>query len=60
MKLRILKFQLVTAITFMVLVQGDIHNLIDEAYKKKYSNSPYFAPMISHRAKAATGKIIPV
>lgn len=42
------------------LVQGHINNHIDDAYKKKYSNSPYLASMISHRAKAATMKIIPV
>ncbi|WP_207423795.1 DUF2255 family protein [Desertivirga brevis] len=42
------------------LVQGHINNLIDEAYKNKYSKSPYLTPMISHRAKAATVKITPV
>lgn len=40
-------------------VQGDINNAIDEAYKKKYSSSPYLSPMISNRARAATVKIIP-
>lgn len=40
-------------------VQGDINNSIDEAYKKKYSSSPYLSPMISKRARAATVKIIP-
>ena len=40
-------------------VQGDINNAIDEAYKKKYSSSPYLSPMISKRARAATVKIIP-
>lgn len=39
--------------------QGDMNNVIDEAYKKKYSNSPYLASMIGGRAKAATIKIIP-
>jgi hypothetical protein len=42
------------------LVQGHINNPIDEAYKKKYRNSPYLVSMISYRAKAATVKIIPV
>ena len=40
-------------------VQEDINNAIDEAYKKKYSSSPYLSPMISNRARAATVKIIP-
>jgi hypothetical protein len=40
-------------------VQGDINDLIDEAYRKKYNSSPYLSPMISHRARAATVKIIP-
>src|SRR4051812_17789428 len=40
-------------------VQGDINNAVDEAYKKKYSSSPYLSPMISNRAIAATVKIIP-
>jgi hypothetical protein len=41
-------------------VQGDINNLIDEAYKRKYSSSPYLAHMISNRAASATVKISPV
>jgi len=32
---------------------------IDEAYRKKYSSSPYLAPMVSRQTKAATIKIIP-
>src|SRR4051812_21018316 len=40
-------------------IQGDINNAIDDAYKKKYSNSPYLSPMINNRARAATIKIIP-
>jgi hypothetical protein len=40
-------------------VQGDVNNAIDEAYKKKYSGSPYLSPMINNRARAATVKIIP-
>jgi hypothetical protein len=40
-------------------VQGDINNAIDEAYKKKYSSSPYLSSMISNRARAATVRIIP-
>lgn len=40
-------------------VEGDINTQIDEAYKRKYSESPYLSPMISRRAAAATVKIIP-
>jgi hypothetical protein len=40
-------------------IQGDINNAIDEAYKRKYSSSPYLPPMISNRARKATVKIIP-
>jgi len=38
---------------------GPIHDLIDEAYREKYRNSPYLSPMISTRARAATVKIMP-
>ena len=40
-------------------VQGDINNAVDEAYKAKYSRSPYLSPMINSRARAATVKVIP-
>ena len=40
-------------------VDGPIHNLIDEAYREKYRNSPYLKPMISARARAATVKVTP-
>lgn len=41
-------------------VHGDINSVIDEAYRKKYNDSPYLSPMISNRSRAATIKIIPV
>jgi hypothetical protein len=40
-------------------VEGDVNAQIDEAYKKKYIDSPYLSPMIGSRAKAATVKIVP-
>jgi len=40
-------------------VSADIDKLIDEAYREKYSGSPYLPPMISERAKKATIRIIP-
>jgi hypothetical protein len=39
--------------------QGEINKAIDEAYKKKYGDSPYLPAMISDRSKAATVKITP-
>lgn len=39
--------------------QGNINNAVDEAYKKKYSSSPYLPPMISKAVREATMKIVP-
>jgi hypothetical protein len=38
---------------------GPIQERIDEAYREKYRKSPYLAPMIGPRARAATVKITP-
>jgi hypothetical protein len=40
-------------------VDGPINDLIDDAYRAKYRNSPYLSPMISGRARSATVKIAP-
>jgi hypothetical protein len=40
-------------------VDGKINDLIDDAYRAKYSTSPYLAPMIETRAQSATIKIMP-
>lgn len=40
-------------------VTGDLNHQIDEAYRAKYRTSPYLAPMISDRARAATVRISP-
>lgn len=40
-------------------VDGKINESIDEAYRVKYQGSPYLAPMIGARARAATVKITP-
>lgn len=40
-------------------VAGDINEKIDEAYREKYSGSPYLNSMINSRAKAATVKVLP-
>ncbi|NIK93293.1 DUF2255 family protein [Mangrovimonas sp. CR14] len=38
-------------------VSGAVNDQIDEAYKLKYSGSPYLGSMISERAKTATVKV---
>jgi hypothetical protein len=38
---------------------GPIHDRIDEAYRAKYGDSPYLAPMIGERARAATVRDTP-
>jgi len=40
-------------------VAGPINDRIDDAYRKKYSRSPYLDPMISTCARAATVKVTP-
>jgi hypothetical protein len=40
-------------------VDGPINDRIDEAYRAKYRGSPYLAPMIGARARAATVRITP-
>lgn len=40
-------------------VDGAINDRIDEAYRTKYRGSPYLAPMIGQRARAATIRISP-
>ena len=38
-------------------VTGSINEKIDDAYREKYSDSPYLQSMISERAKAATIRV---
>lgn len=40
-------------------VGGPINDRIDDAYREKYSGSPYLEPMIGKRARAATVKVTP-
>jgi hypothetical protein len=40
-------------------VSGPINDRIDQAYRAKYGDSPYLAPMVSDRARAATVRITP-
>lgn len=39
-------------------VEGEVNNLIDEAYKEKYAQSPYLNSMISEKARSANIKIL--
>ncbi|HTV03904.1 MAG TPA: DUF2255 family protein [Acidobacteriaceae bacterium] len=40
-------------------VDGAINDRIDDAYRAKYSDSPYLKPMIGARARSATIRITP-
>ncbi|MEC0206960.1 DUF2255 family protein [Paenibacillus lautus] len=40
-------------------VDGQIHDLIDNAYREKYKGSPYLNSMISTRARSATVRVAP-
>ena len=40
-------------------VEGCINDRIDAAYRVKYSESPYLAPMLGERARSATVNIAP-
>jgi hypothetical protein len=40
-------------------VDGPINNLIDDAYRTKYRDSPYLSQMISARARSATLEVMP-
>lgn len=44
---------------FFEQADAGLNNLIDDAYRKKYSDSPYLGSMISNRARATSIKIIP-
>ena len=40
-------------------VDGPINDRIQDAYRAKYSGSPYLSPMIGARARSATIKVMP-
>ena len=40
-------------------VDGAVNDLIDEAYRTKYRDSPYLGAMIGARARSATVKVMP-
>ena len=40
-------------------IEGEVNDLIDNAYRKKYKDSPYLPPMIGKSARSATIKVKP-
>tara|TARA_Y100001935_G_scaffold238369_1_gene224712 strand:- start:47000 stop:47389 length:390 start_codon:yes stop_codon:yes gene_type:complete len=46
-------------VRFELISDHKLNEKIDEAYRKKYSSSPYLNSMIRSRAKAATVRILP-
>jgi hypothetical protein len=40
-------------------IDGPINDLIDDAYRTKYRDSPYLSAMIGARARSATVEIVP-
>lgn len=51
---------MVKEVTFEAIKDNELLQAkIDEAYRIKYGNSPYFPPMVQSKAKAATVRIIP-
>ncbi|MEV5027425.1 DUF2255 family protein [Paenibacillus sp. LPE1-1-1.1] len=40
-------------------IVGQINDLIDNAYRRKYNGDPYLNSMISTRARSATVKVVP-
>jgi len=40
-------------------VDGLVNNHVDDAYRAKYKNSRYLAPMIAAQARSATVKVLP-
>ena len=40
-------------------VEGSINDRIDDAYRRKYADSPYLAPMIAAGPRSATVRVLP-
>lgn len=55
---RIQSAGLITEVVFEP-VEGPVRARIDDAYRKKYSSSPYLNAMLSARAVAATVRVLP-
>lgn len=50
---------MVKEVAFEPVDDAPTNDRIDEAYRAKYTNSPYLKPMISTRARAATIRVTP-
>ena len=48
---------MVKKVQFETITDSSLNEKIDEAYRAKYSDSPYLNSMISERAKAATVRV---
>ena len=48
---------MVKKIQFETVTDANLNEKIDDAYRRKYSDSPYLQSMISERAKAATVRV---
>jgi hypothetical protein len=46
-------------VAFERVDDGAMNDRIDDAYRAKYSSSPYLAPMIGSRARSATVLVMP-
>ena len=55
---RIISAGMLKEVTFEP-VNGPINDRIDDAYRAKYSGSPYLSPMVGARARSATVKVMP-
>ncbi len=45
-------------VMFELIEDAATNDAVDEAYRAKYSSSPYLAPMINDRARAATVELV--
>jgi hypothetical protein len=55
---RIISAGMLKEVTFEP-VNGPINDRIDDAYRAKYSGSPYLSPMVGARARSATVEVMP-
>ncbi len=56
---RIIAAGMTKEVTFEPVDGGLINDRIDEAYRAKYTGSPYLSPMIGDRARSATVRVVP-
>jgi hypothetical protein len=56
---RIIAAGMTKEVTFEPVDDRAMNDRIDDAYRAKYSSSPYLAPMIGSRARSATVLVMP-